>query len=407
MGQQAIDMVRRTATTQPLGLGERDQLLQLMYKEPGFIGRYLRLFAPMTQVPPEFHVAVALAAIAAAAENRISFQAYQRRFFPNIYSLLVAGSGTLRKTYTISLMLDILAEAVPTSVLPASFSAESLEDILEKRPAGLLVYSEFGHLLKKLSGRDYLTGVKELLTDLFDNPQERRFQYRGRQGVIKNPAPTILGASTLPWLETNIKETDTVGGFMTRFLIWTGKDAGPPVPSSTPNQPSSQHLVDDLKQIAAATGEADFSAIRVLTDQIVQRYEADIGARGIDPNLEGMYARIGIYTFKLATLFMLSRTLGADLQVIDEDVLRAVATLRYCHTQMERLPLAYTESARDLRRLADLITARPGVTRREVLTNTSWRLKDLDPLINTLVARGFRRDVGKAGGQEQHKYWPP
>jgi len=420
-GQQAIAVVRNAALTQPLSMGERDKLLQLMYSEEGFIGRYVRYFTPITQVPVEFHIASAITAVSAAVGNRVSLEAWQRRAFPNIDVLEIAGSGVMHKTYSISLMLDILRLAAPKAILPSDFSSESLLDILAEQPSGLLAYSEFSELLQKMSGRDYMAGVKKLLTDLFDNPTKREFKYRGRQGTIENPAPTILGATNLAWLEGSSNERDIVAGFLTRFLVWTGQDSGPPVPSKTsPNQQERDRLVDDLKLISQAEGEADFSTLRVFIDEVIQRYEASVTANGFDPTLEGMYARIGIYTFKLSVIFMLSRTLGVkldtagnvvgtDLQIIDEDILRAAATLRYCHSQMESLPFAFTPAGQMLRKVENFITKHPqGIKRGDILRG----VRDLnetgfESLVSTLLAKGFVETQRRAGGRDQFIYFPP
>lgn len=416
--QHTISLVRNAAQMQPLNMGQRNLFVRLAQSEEGFVGRYLRHFSSITQVPLEFHVANAISAVAAAVGNRVWGEAWQRPFYANLYLLLIARSGVLRKSYAMSLMKDLLTEAAADIILPTSFSSESLEVILEKRPSGLLIYSEFGHLLKRL-GRDYMGGVKELLTDLFDNPQRLQFQYRGRAGAIVNPAPTVLGASNLEWLEGNLRESDLGGGFLTRFLIWTGDDAGPPVSSQTsPDKAARAVLVDNLKQLAQVEGEADFSAIRDLVDDIIQRYGDAAKARGIDPNLIGMYSRIGINMFKLATIFMLSRTLGVkrdaagnvvgkDLQVIDRDVLRAAATLRYCHAEMEALPMAFSDWERELRKVEGWIKERPGITTRELIQKTRLRTGKLSPIIQTLTAMGsIDERPDKAGGWTRSTYWP-
>jgi hypothetical protein len=407
--QNALITVRNTATTQPLSLGERDLLLGLIDVEPGFIGRYVGHFAPITQVPVEFHIAIALAAISGAVGNRVFYDAYQRQYHPNIYVLLLAGSGVFRKTYSIGLMRDIMDKVLPDVIQPSSFSVESLEDILADRPDSLFIYSEFSEFLQR-GKRDYQKGVKEAFTDLFDNPAERKFRFRGRgKGAIKHGAPIILGATTLPWLEKNIDESDIKGGFLPRFLIFTGTDRGPYVPSKVANYPGTTHLEGDLEEIGKAKGEVDFSAVRLLADNIVQRYETEIAGSGADPTLSGWYARIGTYLFKLSTLYMLSRTLGQKMTVIDEDVYRAAATLRYCHSQIENLPLAFTPQGQRLRSIENIIMAHPaGIKRGDILRGVrDLTLQEFQYFVRTLLAKGYRETVTKAGGHDQFIYRPP
>ena len=288
-----------------------------------------------------------------------------------------------------NLGMDVVYEAVPDIVLPVSFSREQLEDTLARQPCGVLAFSEFAEFLQKGRRRDYMAGTKELLTDLFDSPQKRPTSYKGSGNkVIERAAPTILAATTMQWLEQSIEEADIQGGFLARFLLCRGGGTRSYVSPAGGSAQVPPNLVHALQGIGNAKGQADFSAVQVLFDQLLQNYEAQLARRSLDPLLDGVYSRSGIYLLKLSTLFMLSRTGGANLTVADEDVLRALAVVQYSHDQFEGLSLAFTRDERVLRQLRQLIGANPGITRRDILRALDMRVRDVDQYVATLEASG-------------------
>jgi len=386
-------------------LGDNTLLLEAINNEGGFIEGWVKDRSALSDAPQVFHAFTAFALLSTAAGNRYEWPARGKTNYPNQFYVLIGPSG-IRKSTAVNQGGDLLEEVIPDSILPSSFSRESFDDALEHNPAGILIFSEFSEFLRKAKTKDYLAGIIDIMTDLYDNPGRRKINFRRRSFTIKKPAPSILAATTPDRLEEVIDRSLLIGGFIPRFLVAVAMEPGPKVPLNVTTTWSTGTLAQALKDIAANKGQVNFSAVPLLIDSFEQRYMADLNARGRNSDLDGMYNRVETQVMRIATLFMLSRTHGTNLIVTDEDVLRASKVIDYSHGQMEAIPFAFTPTARALRCLEDMIKAKPGITRRVVLQDTKWRVDYLKPLFETLAARGYRQTTGKAGGQEQVRYWP-
>lgn len=388
------------------GLGDDKVLLEAFENEGGFLESYIKDRSKATDAPHGFQAIVALALVGAAAGNRYWWYAWARRNYANQNYLILGPSATVRKTTTINQGLDILEEAIPEALLPTLFSRESFEDALQSNPAGILVFSEFSEFLRRAKKKDYLAGQIELLTDLYDNPAKRTIKYRSRSFTIENPAPSILAASTLDWLEDAVDVGDLRGGFLVRFLPAIAMNPGPPVPLSITSWPTTT-FVQALKTIRGNEGQVDFSAVQQVIQGFGKHYMADLRARGPNPDLMGMYHRAEVQVMKLAALFMLSRTHGTPLTVRDEDVLRAAKVVTYCHRQMELIPFAFTSSARQLNRFMEMIDTSPGLTQRTAIRRLGVNTRELQRLVDTIQVMGYTLSTKDVQGGPQVQFWPP
>jgi hypothetical protein len=135
----------------------------------GLLDDYERLWIETSDAPRVYHVAAGLTVIAAAVENRIYLPFGGERNYPNIWALILGPSSFFRKSTCIAKARKTLAKANPDALLPDEFSREALLKRLSVRAQGLMTYSEFSGALATF-GKDYMSGTKELLTDLYDCP---------------------------------------------------------------------------------------------------------------------------------------------------------------------------------------------------------------------------------------------
>jgi hypothetical protein len=105
------------------------------------------------------------------------------------------------------------------NLYPTDITSERLVELMVDKPDGLFCFSEMGEFLQKLE-RSYSQGFKEMLTDMYDCPAQyiRETKTSGKF-LIKQPAPSIIGASTLGWLQKHLKDEDMLSGFLARFLF--------------------------------------------------------------------------------------------------------------------------------------------------------------------------------------------
>src|SRR5439155_361383 len=159
---------------------------------------------------------------------------------PSTWSVLLVASSTMRKSTSIRLGVRLLEQmeggdnegnGQGTSenrqrgiILPRPGSLEGLEETMGVRSDGLLVAYEFGELLATL-GREHMAGTKERLTAWFDGDSTARATRKDQTRYVRDPAITILGASTPAWLEDRARDGDIRGGFLARMLWWPAHEA--------------------------------------------------------------------------------------------------------------------------------------------------------------------------------------
>jgi hypothetical protein len=124
-----------------------------------------------------------------------------RAVYPHLWAVLVAPSSFWRKSTAINMAEALLREARGRARAAPDFSREKFLRILAERPVGMLTLKEFGGFLAT-PRRDYMGGMKENLTELYDGPDVFTRALQTGRIEIERPAVTLLAATTLDWLES-------------------------------------------------------------------------------------------------------------------------------------------------------------------------------------------------------------
>lgn len=363
--------------------------------DEGWLRDYLMAVTPLTDAPVEFHLISGLCAISSAIGNDLYVESWGQNVYPHLWAVLVAPSSFWRKSTSINTAEALLRSAAPTALLPSDFSREKFLRILAERPAGLLTVKEFGGFLAAL-GRDYMGGMKENLTELYDGPDVFRRALQSGEIVVEKPAVTILAATTLDWLESRITDGDLRGGFLARFLFVTAAHKASAKGLTTGmDYVARMRLVDGLADIAArAGGKVEYGpGVQDLLNEWMHGWEDEVGTTHHASDLSGFAVRLQTYALKLAMIYRASSLLeddGHPATVIDEPSARAA--IAYCRVLWANVAgliddeIAVTREAKELRRIAGIIGA--GATRSDALKASKMRAKDFDQVVDTLVQSG-------------------
>lgn len=363
----------------------------------GWLHDYLHAVTPLTDAPPEFHLISGMAALSAAIGNRLFTESWGQNVFPHLWAVLVAPSSFWRKSTSISQAERMLYGASDGGIVyPSDWSREKLISMLAEQPAGFMAQKEFGGFLELLA-RNYMAGAKEMLTDLYDGPDTYTRALKSEVVKISRPAITLLGATTLNWLESKITDGDLQGGFLARFLFVTASAKASPKGMTPPMAPDVrarlQLFLHDLHE--APETQATFSpdATEALNDWTLG-WEEEVGRTHHRSDLSGFAVRLQTYALKFAMLYRLSAVFGtkdvARFHLVDvAAVEQAIAYCRALWTSVAGLiddDIAITKDARDLRRLKAIIGS--GITRSDALKRAKLKARDFDAFLDTLVGSG-------------------
>ena len=373
----------------------------------GWLRAYLSWASGQTDAPRLFHLGTALNVLGSSLGNRVRCPAWGQDVYPHLWICLLAPSGFYRKTTSSRMGARLLRDADITPqdsagiLLPKDFSREKLITYLATRPDGLLVQDEFAEFLAKL-GRDYNAGAKELLTGLFDGDVYDRITGAGGHVIIREPAISILTASTIDWINERVTGGDLRGGFFSRFLFLSAqqkgewKGLGDGVDSG--HSPVREGLLDGLRERMKVAGLADFRGVRREYNEWLKQFESDTNISH-DPKIIGFLSRAGLYVMKLAICFEVGEH---PLAIQGEGAYRRLPirltsltkAIRFwdflvgniSELMSERIATNWTE--RNLLKLLDAIDANNGepVKASDILRATRMTERDHKTYIQTLLA---------------------
>ncbi len=350
---------------------------------------YVDYATQQTDAPQIFHLAVGLSVISAVVGNRIWIMSWGQRIYPSMWNLILAPSGFYRKTTSMRIGIGVLQNVVPMEILASEFTPEALHEKLSCHSTGIVPIWEFGAFLKSLD-KEYNSGCKELLTELFDCGFRRR-QTRKFTGDITNASVSIIAGSTLSWIVDRITKGDIESGFLCRFIFWPAttklEDKGiltePPL-----------YMLDSLKnrlwKILGVEGEAILNGeVKAIYQEWVKKHEREIDDNQLPQQLHGFYTRLSTYVLKIALLYELS--MSQRKEVTAEAFNYAIRLVEYLKDYIVKLicsELVTTKDGRDIKYVRDLITSSAGATKAKLLRESSMTKRRFEELLNTLIESG-------------------
>jgi hypothetical protein len=367
----------------------------------GFLRCYIGFCGDLTDAPHIFHLGVGLTILGAAMGSNVRIPSYGGLdIYPNLWLVLIAPSGFMRKSTALYQGKSLLAYSVEKAVLPDDWTPEKLAAILEDNPAGLLVVSEFTRLLGMLD-RDYNKGAREMLTELYDSPERCVVERaKGNKRVIENAAVSLLGATTLDWLEERVKAKDLRGGFLARFLFLPATERGPRVEGRPHvNQSVKLTLKDWLWTVAELEGVADYSDVWNDYSDWLYEYERKIEKSNVPGDLMGVLSRAGTTTLKLALLFQAS--LRPQLRITAEAMEMAQQLVSYLHYTTQAVARGFADDwfEKQMQKVMRFLVDRGGVVTRQALLRALRGLESrkLDSVLKTLREQG-RIEISQGEG---------
>jgi hypothetical protein len=312
---------------------------------PDWLERYMTWAgATGNQTPLIFHQAAGLWLLATAVGRRLYGEApWGVRIYPNLYLMLVAGTTFYRKSTAYKLAESVARAAIPHMLMPTPGSPERFQEALagrmptnfdklpkaqqERLTRGQPFAAQRGLLKDEVSGlfgainkRDYMVGMKDLLMELYDCPDYFDKDTQTGLNVVENAALSILGVTTPASLGSAISAGDWDNGLLVRFALLMPEMDYAERPASPIYQPAPADLIDDLRLLheklpAPEMTEMGWSAPGALRLNVTcwtecQRYGDELRRLcdprreiELDERLKGVYGRMHVQAFKLASLF--------------------------------------------------------------------------------------------------------
>ena len=300
------------------------------------------------EAPPKCYFWVGVATIAGALKRRVWVDQATFKWYPNLYTLLVAPPGVVSKSTTAALGMDLLRSCAGIQFGPDVVTWQALFDSFTDVHEGIpyqgdmlemsaltIAVSEFGNFLRP-DDREMV----DQLVNLWDGyPVKKRTRMDGEQ-VIQNPCLNVIGCTTPSWIAQNFPEYMIGGGLTSRMLFVYAETKEKYVAYPFRHVPPDflarrEALIRDLERISQLVGPFH------LTDEAIAWGEAwyerfhRTEARLIDETLLGGYInRKQTLVHKIA--MCLAASLGDELVITQPILERSVSLITELEAEMPK-----------------------------------------------------------------------
>lgn len=353
--------------------------------DKGFISDYLKYAEPLTDAPVLFHFVCSLVILSAILNKKVFLPYCGQPLYPNIYAVILAPSSLFRKSTSINIAKNIVQDVEEDLVLANDITYEKMVQNLSGRSWGLICWNEMGGVLEVMS-KDYNSGLRALITELFDCPGLWKRELKSGTYRIEEPCVSILGASTMDWLIDALKGKDIRGGFLPRFIIIPAveKEKSLALPPG-PNKTLRDGLIRTLNEKSQITGEMHLekAGIRIYEDWY-RKHEKDLEESDKKEILSGFYSRLATYVLKLAMIFQLSYSKSIEIE--SETLMRACKLVDCLKGNLAKFieEFIISSKVKEMNNILRIVKEHPGIDYSKLLRNSHLLAKELRPILDTL-----------------------
>jgi hypothetical protein len=382
-----------------------------------FIERYIKWASSLTDSATQYHQAGAFIILSAIISGAVKLPTSFGTVVPNMWFMLVADTTLTRKSTAMDISLDLLYEVNPDAIMGTDGSPEGVLSALKDRAGKPSIYhrDEFTGLLEAMANKDYMAGMAEHFTKLYDGKTLKRL-LRKEEIIIKDPVFIIFAGGTKKKMMNILNEEHVNSGFVPRFIFITAKadptrvkPIGPPVQI---NKQEKELILEELMNIdinyntprmIAMPGAKNSAAVKPeflaeLTEEAWDRYnqlETTLTNAAIDtglPHLTPVYDRLAKSTLKAAILIAASRQgETGDIVVELADILHAIYYCKHWHVYASEIVngVGKSQDERTIDQIQEVVlaTGTSGMSRSELMRMFKLDSRRAELILSTMVQR--------------------
>ena len=399
-----------------------------------FVDEYREWASLVTDAIPDYHNLCILIALSAIVSGSVKLDTGFGQFTPNLWGMLIGDSTITRKTTAMRLVLDFLLTMDKEWFIASDGTAEGLLNGLAARPHKTSIFhrDEVSGLFDSMGRKDYMAGMQETLTALYDSPQIYTKKLAKQTIIVERPAFVMLCGGVPGRIIECVDDEFIYSGFLPRFLIsWgeavfdenTYKPMGPADQSTLNIRPEIFNKLADLYETYTMDVETKIGGQKVLMPPV---YRAKLTEEAWD--LNGKFEKMLVWEAHKSsvndlaspTMDRLSKSilkvaiiLGAIRQkpdkgivtVEEQDVINAACYVQPWGSNAIRLMLNAGKGFKEkqLDKVYFSIEDEPGIFRSDLMKKHRLDKRTADDILLTLEERGM---VRKEKIHRGYAYWP-
>lgn len=397
-------------------------------KNVTFIDRYIEWAKGRSDAAPQYHEATAFVVLSAVLSGVIKLEASFGTLIPNIWVMILADTTLTRKSTAMDMAMELIEEVDDNALLATEATTEGIMQALSMRSGRPSIFhkDEFSGLLESMKRKDYLSGLAEILTKLYDGKKQTR-QLRREEVVVRNPVLLLLTGGIKSKIYELMDHEYISSGFAPRFIFVTAESDmsryRPVGPRSEEDDDTYADLVQELSELKdlytssmtmriggqKIETPAEFKA--ELPKEVWERYnqfEIQMVSYGVESDVPALYTpmmdRLSKTGLKCAMLIAAARqdpTKKGKVVVEMQDLLKAITFVdKWRKYAIEIVQNAgKTVSEKRIEAVFKLIHSHRGsVPRSKIMQNCHLTSRDADWIFETLLQRGLiaKRKKGRA-----------
>lgn len=395
---------------------EEDSLVK-DYKEWGDVA---------TDAPFEYHELSSFIALSALIAGGVKLPTSFGELVPNLWGLILGESTLTRKTTAMRMAMDIVTDIDDEAILATDGSPEGLLTGLSMRPSRTSIFykDEVSGFFDSINRKDYLAGLPETLTQLYDVPKILQRLLRKDTITIQEPYFIFFGGGIRDKVYSLVKEEYVLSGFLPRFLVVSSstdmdrlRRTGPPTPVSDKlKERVINHMVElkqqySLSSVIEVGGQQMVNSIKITAKMKdpVWSYFGDLEMALINVANDSAHAMVALPTFqrlafsllKMATLIGASRrppNKSNELWLEKDDLKQAAWYIqRWGRHSIDLITHAGTTVEEGkLQRVILFVGTNQGCKKSDIMNKFHFSAKEAREILETLTERG-RLVVRKSG----------
>ncbi|MCA1800026.1 MAG: DUF3987 domain-containing protein [Actinobacteria bacterium] len=405
-----------------------DEQRALVRSNPSFIEEYTEWAKSLGDASPQYHPVGAFVILSSIMCGTVRIPTSFGTLIPNLWFMILADTTLTRKSTAMDIAMDLLFEVDDDVMLATDGSIEGLMTAMATRSGRPSVFlrDEVTGLIDAISKKEYMAGMMEMLTKMYDGRPMKRILRRETINV-SDPRLVFFSGGIRNKMMEILDYQHVSSGFLPRFVFVTAesditriKPIGPPTEIGTDKR---EEMIESLikmydKYNAKPTrSNSTNSAVQFPSQWPVEltpdawylynSYEVkmlDYAMKSLDPGImTPMMDRLAKSGLKAAALIAASRMPEDKIIVGVEDMYHAFfyieQWLRHTIYIVNNIGKSFDE--RLIQRLVDVVSSNSGVLRSEIMRRNHMSARDAEQIFLTMEQRGLIRREKKGGRGER------
>lgn len=378
-----------------------------------FVERYIKWASGLGDAAVQYHQAGAFVILSALLAGKVVLPTSFGTVVPNLWFMILADTTITRKSTAMDIATDLLIEVDSDAIMATDGSIEGLLSGLSMRPGrpSIFLRDEFSGLLEAMTKKDYMAGMAETLTKLYDGKYSKRV-LRKESIEIKDPVLILFAGGIRNRIQQLLTLDHVSSGFMPRFVYITAesdisrvKPMGPPIVRDMTGRKAMLEEMQSMylyyNQMQPTDGfrvGAQPKLQAQLSDDAwirFNKFEAEMLKSGHESEkpeiLSPVYDRLGKSLLKAAVLLAASEQRTGKVQVDLEHILHAISFASKWREYAIEVINGVGKSAyeRDIERVLAAVKKRPGVSRSALMQSFHLTANTANQLFDTMLQRNL------------------